>query len=318
MDGHTRKVRLINTTTDILNNLGDAIHLFGRCYQENNKASLTHPTRPKSSYLFFCDQARGKLMKENPDLTSNEIAKLMGLQWRGISDSEREHFHSLYLVEKKRYENELNVYEQLTGSASNKRKVVSLDSTNSSSSKEHVPETESPKRATEETEEDEIDEESEEEGSPEQEEEEEDEDEEEEDEEEEDDDEEEEEDEIEDSDSCSEANYSNNVSGSNQRSPDVDRNWPTQDSDDGEESKYSGGFHQSSEIKNFCEFLAHSPPAPTDSLVLDDSNLLLSAHSAQEDILRLESPGDATIRIKQEQYHTILPTCLLSAATQAE
>jgi hypothetical protein len=65
----------------------------------------------KSSYLFFCDEERLKIKKENLDLSNKEIISELANRWKNIKDDPKkiEKFVKLAESDKNRYENEKNL-----------------------------------------------------------------------------------------------------------------------------------------------------------------------------------------------------------------
>jgi len=49
------------------------------------------PPRKPSPYINFCNANRNKIIAENPALKSQvtEVAKILGAQWKGLSDAEK-------------------------------------------------------------------------------------------------------------------------------------------------------------------------------------------------------------------------------------
>ena len=74
--------------------------------------ALQKPKRPMSGYLRFCNQARPKITAENPGAKLGDISKLMGAQWRALSDKEKVPFNDAYnqaMVGHKKVMEEYNV-----------------------------------------------------------------------------------------------------------------------------------------------------------------------------------------------------------------
>ena len=44
------------------------------------------PKRPMSAYMFFSNDARAEVKKENPDFKITDISKALGVKWGGMSD----------------------------------------------------------------------------------------------------------------------------------------------------------------------------------------------------------------------------------------
>lgn len=50
------------------------------------------PKKPKSSYMFFADDVRARLKSENPDAKMPELSKLIGAEWKKLSDEDKEKY----------------------------------------------------------------------------------------------------------------------------------------------------------------------------------------------------------------------------------
>jgi len=68
------------------------------------------PKRPKNAYMFYCEKTRQSLKEENQDMNMIEVTKLMGVNWKKLSDEEKNEFQEKALVDKKRYEHENKSY----------------------------------------------------------------------------------------------------------------------------------------------------------------------------------------------------------------
>lgn len=62
---------------------------------EKNRSNLNKPKRPVSAYLFYAQEMRPFLKKENPEMTAMEITKLLGELWNNASTPERKRFVEL-------------------------------------------------------------------------------------------------------------------------------------------------------------------------------------------------------------------------------
>lgn len=72
------------------------------------------PKRPKSSYLFFCDKARPKLMqkmtKNDTKINLGEIAKQLGKKWKKLNEEDKLPYVELSKKDKMRFENAMEKY----------------------------------------------------------------------------------------------------------------------------------------------------------------------------------------------------------------
>merc|ERR1711962_1800162 len=72
------------------------------------------PKRPTSAYFFFAGEVRPGIREENPDMKITEVAKLIGAQWRELEDGEKKPYEEQAAKDKKRYEKEMQAYNQGT------------------------------------------------------------------------------------------------------------------------------------------------------------------------------------------------------------
>jgi len=47
------------------------------------------PKRPKSSFLYFCDEHRSKVRKSNPKFSMGEVMKSLGKKWRECNSKDK-------------------------------------------------------------------------------------------------------------------------------------------------------------------------------------------------------------------------------------
>ena len=62
--------------------------------------------KPKSAYLFFCDDKRASIQKNNPGKKMGDVSKVLGQLWGSISDEERKKYQDQHDKDKDRYEEE--------------------------------------------------------------------------------------------------------------------------------------------------------------------------------------------------------------------
>ena len=68
------------------------------------------PKKPITSYFYYTNERREILKKENPNLTTREIARLIGAEWRRMNDKERKPYIDKAEADKKRYMKEFREY----------------------------------------------------------------------------------------------------------------------------------------------------------------------------------------------------------------
>merc|ERR1712141_3263 len=52
----------------------------------------TKPKRPMNAYMMFATQKRKEIVKDHPELKVTEISKMLGAEWRGMSEDEKSPF----------------------------------------------------------------------------------------------------------------------------------------------------------------------------------------------------------------------------------
>jgi len=60
--------------------------------------------RPKSAYLFFCEDQRLVIKQQNPNMNIVECAKMMGEMWKSIGSEEKKKYEQMAQQDKERYE----------------------------------------------------------------------------------------------------------------------------------------------------------------------------------------------------------------------
>jgi len=64
------------------------------------------PKRGLSAYMFFANENRDKVHKENPGIKFGEVGKLLGERWKSLTDKEKIPFETKAKADKERYESE--------------------------------------------------------------------------------------------------------------------------------------------------------------------------------------------------------------------
>ncbi|KAI8341313.1 high mobility group box domain-containing protein [Chlamydoabsidia padenii] len=78
------------------------------------KKDVNAPKKNYSSYLHYCMANRERLMKAHPALGQPDVAKLLGEEWRNLTDAQKEPFRKSADADKERYEKEMAEYKPAT------------------------------------------------------------------------------------------------------------------------------------------------------------------------------------------------------------
>merc|ERR1711991_382726 len=88
--------------------------LLGDKVKMKIKKDPNKPKKPKSGFLFFCDEHRPKMIetqkKKNKKVVIGDIAKELGKKWKKLSDSQRSKYNTMNEKDKDRYSKELETY----------------------------------------------------------------------------------------------------------------------------------------------------------------------------------------------------------------
>ena len=70
------------------------------------KAAQDGPKRATSAYFYYAADRRDWFKEEQPELKMTEVAKLIGAEWKGLSDDQKGKYNKLAAKDKARYEKE--------------------------------------------------------------------------------------------------------------------------------------------------------------------------------------------------------------------
>ena len=88
--------------------------LLGEKVKMKFKKDPNKPKKPKSGFLFFCDEHRPKMIetqkKKNKKVVIGDIAKELGKKWKKLNDSQRAKYNAMNEKDKDRYSKELESY----------------------------------------------------------------------------------------------------------------------------------------------------------------------------------------------------------------
>lgn len=76
------------------------------------KKQKTGPKRATTAYFFFTAEMRERVKEENPDLKITELAKVMGAQWKALSEEEKQKYNEMAEKDKERYAAEKDTWDE--------------------------------------------------------------------------------------------------------------------------------------------------------------------------------------------------------------
>jgi len=77
---------------------------------KKKKKDPNAPKRPTSAYFFYAGDVRPGIREENPNMKITEVMSQIGAQWRELSDEDKKPYEEQAAKDRKRYEDEMKVY----------------------------------------------------------------------------------------------------------------------------------------------------------------------------------------------------------------
>jgi hypothetical protein len=79
--------------------------------EKKSKKESNSPKRGLSAYIFFCQDKREEVKKNNPSLKATEILSELGKMWKSLTDKKKKPYEEKAKEDKVRYEEEMKNYE---------------------------------------------------------------------------------------------------------------------------------------------------------------------------------------------------------------
>jgi hypothetical protein len=83
---------------------------IGEAIKLKKKKNEDFPKRPRSAYLFFCQDHRDKIKSDDPKLSMTDMSKKLGGMWGEVNDKGREKYIEQNQEDQYRYKKELEEY----------------------------------------------------------------------------------------------------------------------------------------------------------------------------------------------------------------
>jgi len=110
-DSHKQLIEKVAIELDAYDRVPELIEtILGKEYKLKKYKDPNAPKRPKTGFLYFCDEFRSQITDENPELKLGGIMKELGKLWGTYSDEEKEKYNFKYRESRERYEEELEDY----------------------------------------------------------------------------------------------------------------------------------------------------------------------------------------------------------------
>lgn len=81
---------------------------------KTKKKEQTGPKKPKSGFMFFSQERRKTLKDEQPGLSITDASKVIGAEWRKLTDEEKKPYDESASKDRERYRKEKQDAEEST------------------------------------------------------------------------------------------------------------------------------------------------------------------------------------------------------------
>ena len=77
---------------------------------EYEKTNPSPPKKAKTSFIFFCNELRGQVAQENPDMKVTDIGAELGRRWNAMTEGEKQKYQQMAAEDRKRYAQEKTTF----------------------------------------------------------------------------------------------------------------------------------------------------------------------------------------------------------------
>ena len=85
------------------------------------------PKKGLSAYLYYCQERRITLKKEQPGLENREVVAVMSKEWNSLTPEQKEPYIKKQEEDQERYEHEKLLFQDMQLNKGNKRKYIRVD-----------------------------------------------------------------------------------------------------------------------------------------------------------------------------------------------
>ena len=108
---HKEIIRLVARELDSVEKTDELVEkLLGNETKFKKHKDPNAPKRPKTGFLYFCDEFRSKIKDENMDLNMCDVMKELGKLWGTYSDEQKEKYNLKYREAHGEYEEKMEEY----------------------------------------------------------------------------------------------------------------------------------------------------------------------------------------------------------------
>ena len=75
------------------------------------KRDSSAPSAARNGYQIFCEDARPRVKKENPEKKMTQLSTLLGNEWKALTEEQKKPYQERAEADKLRYAEEMNAYD---------------------------------------------------------------------------------------------------------------------------------------------------------------------------------------------------------------
>jgi len=110
-DSHKQLIEKVAIELDAYDRVPELIEtILGKEHKLKKHKDPNAPKRPKTGFLYFCDEFRSQITSSNPELRLGGIMKELGKLWGTYSDEEKEKYNFKSRESRTKYEEDLEEY----------------------------------------------------------------------------------------------------------------------------------------------------------------------------------------------------------------
>lgn len=108
--GKSFKSDLVSTLVNVLQDYKDDKGKIHPAIKRVRVADPDAPKKPQSAYFMYANDVRASIKSENPEMKITEISKVIGAQWKELSEKEKSKYEKQAMKAKKAYEATMESY----------------------------------------------------------------------------------------------------------------------------------------------------------------------------------------------------------------
>ena len=112
-ESHCELITQLCIELDCADRIKEFQHKFLDKIKLKPKKDPNEPRKPKTSYMYFCEDKRQSVLDKYPNMLLGEQSKKLGDEWSKLEEENRKVYVDKAKKDKTRYEEEIDVYRNI-------------------------------------------------------------------------------------------------------------------------------------------------------------------------------------------------------------